>query len=158
MGFSFDDAVMKPAKMRFRLETESEVLGAALALGALRCPDVSPAEMAAIRGVGAAAVLASAALMAARSVGTARRREGKGAQELMVVSALGGAGIKRVDTSAVTTLNLAPNAGESCRECVLGSRKADIVVRLWGHRIMPIDCKASNSALNSIKRLNNDAG
>jgi len=31
------------------------------------------------------------------------------------------------------------------------------VVRLWDHRIMPIECKVSNSALNSIKRLNHDA-
>jgi len=105
----------------------------------------------------AAAVLASAALMAARSVGTARRHEGKEAQELLVVNALGGAGMVRVDTRAIPTLNLAPNAGEFCRESVLGSRKADIVVRLWDHRIMPIECKVSNSALNSIKRLNNDA-
>ena len=105
----------------------------------------------------AAAVVASAAIMAARSVGTARRHEGKEAQELLVANTLSGAGITRVDTRAIPTLNLAPNAGEFCRESVLGSRKADIVVRLWDHRIMPIECKVSNSALNSIKRLNNDA-
>jgi len=105
----------------------------------------------------AAAVLASAALMAARSVETARRQEGKEAQELLVGSTLSSAGLQRVDTRAIPTLNLAPNAGEFCRESVLGSRKADIVVRLWDHRIMPIECKVSNSALNSIKRLNNDA-
>jgi hypothetical protein len=105
----------------------------------------------------AAAVLASAALMAARSVGTARRHEGKEAQEFMVANALGGAGMYRVGTRPIPTLNLAPNAGEFCRESMLGSRKADIVVRLWDHRIMPIECKVSNSALNSIKRLNNDA-
>jgi hypothetical protein len=105
----------------------------------------------------AAAVLASAALMAARSVGTARRHAGKEAQELMVAHTLSRAGMRRVDSRAIPTLNLAPNAGEFCRESVLGSRKADIVVRLWDHRIMPIECKVSNSALNSIKRLNNDA-
>jgi len=105
----------------------------------------------------AAAVLASAALMAARSVGTARRHEGKEAQELLVANTLSGAGLIRVDTRAISTLDLAPHAGEFCRESVLGSRKADIVVRLWDHRLMPIECKVSNSALNSIKRLNNDA-
>lgn len=104
-----------------------------------------------------AAVLASAALMATRSVGTARRQEGKEAQELLVANTLGGAGLTRVEPRAIPTLNLAPNAGEFCRESVLGSRKADIVVRLWDHRIMPLECKVSNSALNSIKRLNNDA-
>ncbi|MGD0361083.1 MAG: XamI family restriction endonuclease [Bryobacteraceae bacterium] len=105
----------------------------------------------------AAAVLASAALMAARSAGTARRHEGKEAQELLVANTIAGAGIARVATRAIPTLNLAPSAGEFCRESVLGSRKADIVVRLWDHRILPIECKVSNSALNSIKRLNNDA-
>src|ERR1019366_1275737 len=52
MGFPFEDAVMKPAKMRFRLETESEVVAAAVALGALRFPDLSSAEMALIRRAG----------------------------------------------------------------------------------------------------------
>jgi hypothetical protein len=52
MGFPFEDAVMKPAKMRFRLETESDVVAAAVALGALRFPDLSPAEMALIRRAG----------------------------------------------------------------------------------------------------------
>lgn len=36
-------------------------------------------------------------------------------------------------------------------------RKADIIVGLWDNRIMPIECKVSNSAVNSVKRLNNDA-
>jgi hypothetical protein len=105
----------------------------------------------------AAAVLASAVLMASRKVETARRREGKDLQELLVAGTLSGAGMRRVDARAIPTLNLSPNAGEFCRESVLGTRKADIVVRLWDHRIMPIECKVSNSALNSIKRLNNDA-
>jgi hypothetical protein len=30
-------------------------------------------------------------------------------------------------------------------------------VGLWNPRLMPIECKVSNSATNSIKRLNNDA-
>jgi hypothetical protein len=28
---------------------------------------------------------------------------------------------------------------------------------LWDNRLMPIECKVSNSFLNSVKRLNNDA-
>lgn len=95
--------------------------------------------------------------MAARSVGTTRRHAGKEAQELLVADSLSQAGMTRVATRSIPTLDLAPSAGQFCREIVLGSRKADIVVRLWDHRIMPIECKVSNSALNSIKRLNNDA-
>lgn len=64
---------------------------------------------------------------------------------------------KRVDPRPIPTLNHAPNPGEFCRESLLGSRKADIVLRLRDHRIVPIECKVSNSALNSIKRVNNEA-
>jgi hypothetical protein len=35
--------------------------------------------------------------------------------------------------------------------------EADLVVRLWDERVMPIECKVSNSSINSVKRLNNDA-
>jgi hypothetical protein len=49
MGLRFEDAVMKPAETRCRLETESDVVAAAVALGALRFPDLSSAEMALIR-------------------------------------------------------------------------------------------------------------
>jgi hypothetical protein len=52
MDFSFEDAVVTPAKTRFRLDTESAVLAAAAALGALRIPDISPAEMALLRRAG----------------------------------------------------------------------------------------------------------
>jgi hypothetical protein len=52
MGFSFEDAAVTPAKIRCRLETESDVLAAAVALGALRIPDLSSAEMALIRRTG----------------------------------------------------------------------------------------------------------
>jgi hypothetical protein len=31
------------------------------------------------------------------------------------------------------------------------------VVGLWDGRVVPIECKVSNSATNSVKRLNNDA-
>ncbi|MDQ6699967.1 MAG: XamI family restriction endonuclease [Acidobacteriota bacterium] len=105
----------------------------------------------------ASAILASAALMASRRVGTARRNAGKEVQELFVESTLSAAGFSKIDARPIPTLNHAPNAGEFCRESLLGSRKADIVVRLFDQRIMPIECKVSNSALNSIKRVNNDA-
>lgn len=39
----------------------------------------------------------------------------------------------------------------------MGTRKADFIVRLWDNRLLPIECKVSNSSLNSAKRLNNDA-
>jgi hypothetical protein len=39
MGFSFEDAMADPGKTRCRLGTESDVLAAAVAIGALRIPD-----------------------------------------------------------------------------------------------------------------------
>lgn len=105
----------------------------------------------------ARAILASAALMATRRAGTARRHEGKEAQETLVERTMSAAGLTKVNPRPIPTLHHAPNAGEFCRESLLGSRKADIVVRLWDRRIMAIECKVSNSSLNSIKRVNNDA-
>lgn len=57
----------------------------------------------------------------------------------------------------ISNISHAPAAGEFCGESKLGTRKGDIIVRLWDQRIMPIECKVSNSSTNSVKRLNNDA-
>jgi hypothetical protein len=40
---------------------------------------------------------------------------------------------------------------------MLGSTKADFLLGLRDHRIMPIECKVSNSSTNSVKRLNREA-
>ncbi len=61
------------------------------------------------------------------------------------------------DLIRVVTLNHAPTAGEFCRESLLGNRKADFIIGLYDQRIMPVECKVSNSSTNSVKRLNNDA-
>ncbi len=105
----------------------------------------------------AAAVLASAALMASSHVSTSRRSDGKDKQELLVEDALINIGWKKVSTRKVDTSNQAPNPGEFCRESTLGIRKADFLVGLRDHRVMAIECKVSNSSTNSVKRLNNDA-
>jgi hypothetical protein len=104
-----------------------------------------------------AAVLASAALMACSHVTASRRNEGKSAQEGLVDKALGAAGLTKTQPRPIETLNQAPSPGQFCRETLLGTRKADFVIGLWDHRIMAIECKVSNSAVNSVKRLNNDA-
>ncbi|MGX0978460.1 hypothetical protein ACSSVY_004200 [Roseovarius sp. MBR-51] len=104
-----------------------------------------------------AAVLASAALMAASRTQTKRRTAGKNQQEEQVKEALRQLGFKEVATRKISTISEAPAPGEFCGECLLGSRKGDIIVRLWDQRVMPIECKVSNSSTNSVKRLNNDA-
>jgi hypothetical protein len=105
----------------------------------------------------AAALMASAALMSASRVQTKRRSTGKNLQEARVKKALADAGFKKVRTRDVPTLSLAPLPGEFCGESKFGNRKADSMVRLWDQRVLPIECKVSNSSLNSVKRLYNDA-
>lgn len=104
-----------------------------------------------------AALMASSVLMAASSVGTERRNLGKKDQEDAVKNYLLSLGFKQVPARTITTLMNAPAENEFCSECKLGSRKADVVVRLPDTRLMPIECKVSNSATNSVKRINNDA-
>lgn len=103
-----------------------------------------------------AAILATAAVMATQRVGTQRRTEGSQLQEESVQQALIEHGFRLVSRRDVLTFSLAPDPGEFCREALVGTRKADII-RLWDGRLMPTECKVSNSATNSIKRLNNDA-
>ena len=66
-------------------------------------------------------------------------------------------GLRKVPTRTVNTMSDAPGAGEFCRESLLSGRKADFIVGLFDGRIMPVECKVSNSSTNSVKRLNNDA-
>ena len=54
-------------------------------------------------------------------------------------------------------LDAAPDVGEFCGESKLGGTRADLVVRLYDGRAMPIECKVSNSAVNSFKRVNHEA-
>lgn len=113
------------------------------------------------------AVMASAALLATSHVQTKRRSTGKTQQETRVKQVLSDLGFKEVKRRPIPNVGLAPAAGEFCGESLLGlsktdpkpdkGRLADIVLRLWDHRLMPIECKVSNSFLNSVKRLNNDA-
>ncbi len=104
-----------------------------------------------------AAVLASAAQIAAQRVATIRRNEGKQQQEARVQETLAQHGFVEVPTRKIRMLSQAPGPGEFCMESHLGTRKADVIATLWDERVLAIECKVSNSALNSIKRLNNDA-
>ena len=105
----------------------------------------------------ASAVLASAAMIASRRVETERRNEGKQAQEQLTRETLRNHQFTEVPTRVALTLGEAPQPGKFCMESTLGTRKADLLIGLWDHRVMPVECKVSNSHTNSIKRLNNDA-
>ena len=104
-----------------------------------------------------AAVLASACLMAYQDIQTWRRNQAKTAQEERVAGTLRDLGLQEVPPRKVETLGNAPGPGEFCGESIVGTRKADFVIGLWDRRKMLVECKVSNSELNSVKRLNNDA-
>lgn len=105
-----------------------------------------------------AAVIASAALMASQTIGTKRRNEGSNNQQDAVRDALLTVlEMKQVPAKDMAVLRAAPNPGEFCLEAKLSERKADLTVGLFDNRVMPIECKVSNSKVNSVKRLNNDA-
>lgn len=103
------------------------------------------------------AILASAAVIATRDAETLRRSQSKDQQELLVEDLLLAQSFQKVGTRIVHTLGDAPRPGEFCRESLVVGRKADFVIGLFDNRVMPLECKVSNSAVNSIKRLNNDA-
>ncbi len=104
-----------------------------------------------------AAAMASAALIASRRVMTARANESKTEQEQLVKDRLLQEGFTEVAPREIPTLDQAPASGEFCGESLFGSRKADVVIRLWDNRVLALECKVSNSSTNSVKRLNNDA-
>ena len=104
-----------------------------------------------------AALLASSVLLAAQRIATERRNEGKDSQETLVKDYLRQLGFTEVPALPINTIVRGPQAMQFCAECQLGERKADVVVRLHDTRLLAIECKVSNSATNSVKRLNNDA-
>ena len=103
------------------------------------------------------AVVSSAVLVSARKVETSRRSEARRAQEDAVKTVLRDIGFTEVAPRDIPMLDAAPDPGEFCGESQLGETRADIVVRLHDGRAMAVECKVSNSAVNSFKRINHEA-
>lgn len=104
------------------------------------------------------AINTSAALMTAQRVATIRRNSGKDEQESAVKLFLQNTmKLKEVKARTIDTFRDAPAIGEFCGESKVAGRKADIVVPLPDGRLLLIECKVSNSATNSVKRVLNDA-
>ena len=105
----------------------------------------------------AQAIVASTALVAARKVETSRRSDAKKEQEEAVKAMLRDIGFTEVPPRDMPLLDAAPAPGEFCGESKLGDTRADLVIRLYDRRAMAVECKASNSAVNSFKRVNHEA-
>lgn len=104
------------------------------------------------------AVIASAALAASSDVGTRRRSTSRDAQEQAVKDLLTNVGLVEVKAKEIPILTAAPAPGRFCGETRLAGTRADVVARLRDGRVMAIECKVSNSTVNSYKRLVHDTG
>lgn len=103
------------------------------------------------------AIFASALMHAAPRTLSARRTVAKGGQEKAVRDELGAHGLKPLHLRKVKTYAEFPPPGIfSENEVQFGPKKADVLARLWDDRMLPIECKVSNSAVNSFKRLNHE--
>lgn len=99
----------------------------------------------------------TASIWAIESMRTYRRNTSARKQERKVAQALEAVGFQPLAPRRIDALEQLPK-GSFTRECRIGDHKSDIPVRLNDGRLLAIECKVSNSAVNSKKRLNNDAG
>ena len=105
-----------------------------------------------------AAIIASAALVSAKKVETFRRNDAKDRQEDKVKDLLRDLGYTEIPKRDIPNGSAAPAVGEFMGETPLAGAKADVVVTVPGGRIMAIECKVSNSKVNSYKRIVHDTG
>jgi hypothetical protein len=100
----------------------------------------------------------TAGLWAAEQLRTLRRTEASQRQEAAVVGILQQAGFQQhARLRSVHALDELPR-GTFTRETVLAGTKCDIPIRLRDGRLLALECKVSNSALNSVKRLVRETG
>jgi hypothetical protein len=108
----------------------------------------------------AAAILASTVVASTQRRQTSRRSDDGMSMEQAVRDVLVGmnmtpSAIRRITNPLVHTM---PIGQFSSGPCVLGEDEADVVIRLFDGRIMALECKASNSEINSRKRINKEIG
>ncbi len=103
------------------------------------------------------AIMATAAMLAAQRVQTIRRNAAKLLEET-VKEELVALGFKEVPRKPITTMGHAPPPGSFMGETKVVGHRADVVVRLPDQRLLLIECKVSNSEVNSFKRVVADTG
>lgn len=106
------------------------------------------------------AIASSSALAATRDVEIDRRSLSKNPQEEAVKEILRGLGMSEVaarDIPGLTSPSI-PAPGEFCGESRVAGTRADVVARLPNGELMLVECKVSNSTVNSYKRIVHDTG
>src|SRR5947207_1269023 len=66
-------------------------------------------------------------------------------------------GYREAETRRITYLDQAPAPGQFCARCIIGTRKADLLLRLFDARLMAIECEVSNNLANGNKHIKKDA-
>ncbi len=98
----------------------------------------------------------TSSLWAVEKCRTSRRTESSAGQEKRVEDLLVDIGLKKkIKMRRIDALDDLAR-GHFTREVFLGGAKADLAVRLLDGRLLAIECKVSNSAVNSVKRLNRE--
>lgn len=104
------------------------------------------------------AIAWTAGLWAAERQRTSRRTAASRRQKDAVFDAIEAAGFsQRPAPRVLTTFDDLPR-GAFCGESTLDGAKCDVAVRLLDGRLLAIECKVSNSAVNSVKRLLRETG
>lgn len=108
-----------------------------------------------------AATLATTALVASQRVQTLRRGDEKSSVEGAVKGLLVGMGWTLASTRPARGVQKlvtdAPPPRTFLTQTNLGTDNADVIVRLDDGRLLAVECKGSNSEINSRKRLNKEA-
>jgi len=105
------------------------------------------------------AVLAATVTASSQRVQTKRRSDERIELQGAVTSLLVKLGFEKISTPRTGIKNLranAPKAGEFMTETLIGEHNADVVIGLHDERILALECKASNSEINSRKRINKE--
>lgn len=103
------------------------------------------------------AMVSTAAMFAMRKMETWRRGRGR-ALERSLKEFLSSLGLIEVSPVPIANSSHGPAIGQFCGETSVMGGKADVVVRLHDGRLLPLECKVSNSETNSYKRLIHDCG
>lgn len=103
------------------------------------------------------AVIASTVLIASQRVATDRRNKAKIEQEGLVKDIFRALKFEEVAARPMRLITNAPDPLEFCGQAKLGSKQGDVFARLADERLLAIECKVSNSEVNSFKRIMNDS-
>jgi hypothetical protein len=96
-------------------------------------------------------------LKTSQEVATELRTLSSSRQEQAVADLLERCGFVRTTGGAISLLDDMPR-GSYRRETLVAGTKCDVRVRLHDGRLLLVECKVSNSGVNSVKRLNRECG